>query len=64
MHAFEIIETDNGLTVAEVQPGESPEEAALRNRGLLVDAGPYPSYDVAYEALLAIDEEADEAPPG
>jgi len=58
--AFAIAEIDDGLTVVEVHPGETAEEAAVRNRGTLVDAGPYPTYEAAYDALMEIDTEDDE----
>ncbi len=54
MPTFVIIEVENGLTVVELLAGESPEEAAVRHGGLLVDAGPYHSYEDANEALLAL----------
>jgi hypothetical protein len=61
MPSYAIIEVDAGLTVVETHPGESAEEAAVRNAGLLVDPGPFPSYDDAYDAIVAMehDEEAD-----
>jgi hypothetical protein len=49
-----VIETDAGLTVAEMQPESSPEETATVNKGVLVDEGPYSSFDDAYDALLAL----------
>jgi hypothetical protein len=57
---YAIIETDLGLTVTEMKPGESPEQAAEREAGLLVDPGPYKDYDDACDAMLAIKEEEEE----
>jgi hypothetical protein len=56
-----IIETESGLIVAQREPDVSPEDAATKHGGLLIDPGPYPTYDEAYDALLAIRlDEADE----
>jgi hypothetical protein len=62
MLQYELIERDEGLTVAEIIPGLTPEEAAIRRQGLLIDPGPYASYEDAYEALMAwkLDEEEEE----
>jgi hypothetical protein len=57
---YAIIENDAGLTVAEMKAGESPEQTAERAAGLLVDPGPYKSYQDAYDALVAIEDEDDE----
>jgi len=51
MISFAIVELDDGLTVATVQPGQSPEDAAAASRGLLVDPGPYTTYEEACDAL-------------
>jgi hypothetical protein len=48
---FAIIEVEDGLTVVELQPGQDPEDAAVSNGGVLVDPGPYPSYEEAMDAL-------------
>ncbi len=61
MALYEIIETDAGLTVVELEPGAEPEETALRHDGVVVDPGPFKSYDDAYDAALALqDEDEDE----
>lgn len=62
MPTFVIIEVENGLTVVELMPGETPEEAAVRHGGLLVDAGPYHSYDDANEALMTLPDQEEEEP--
>ncbi|TWU46669.1 hypothetical protein [Rubripirellula reticaptiva] len=51
MPFFAIIELDDGFEVMEVLPGQSPEDAAVIAGGVLVDPGPYSSYDEATEAL-------------
>jgi hypothetical protein len=48
---FAIIEVEDGLTVVELQPGQDPEDAAVKSGGVLVDPGPYPSYEEAMDAL-------------
>lgn len=58
--SFAIIEVADGLTVVEVQPGQSPEEVASLHDGMLIDAGPYPTYDEAQDALLNIPDEDEE----
>ncbi len=59
---FEIIETDAGMTVADLASWETPEEAAIRQGGAVVDPGPYKSYDDAYDGILALQaEEEDES---
>ena len=58
--AFAIIEVEDGLTIAAVDPGTSPEEAALRYHGVLIDPGPYKSYEDAYDALEDLLEERDD----
>lgn len=59
MLQYELIETEEGLAVAEIMPGITPEEAASRRGGLLIDPGPYDNYEDAYDALraLKLDEE-------
>lgn len=57
---FAIIEVEDGLTIAEVHPGQSPEDAAALHAGTLVDPGPYASYDEASEALLALEAEEED----
>jgi hypothetical protein len=52
-----IIETDNGLTIVEFASGQSPEEAAERAAGSLIDPGPYAEYEEAEDALIAMQTE-------
>lgn len=51
MTDFIIIENDAGLSVAEVGANETPDQVALANGGLLVDEGPYHSFEDAYDAM-------------
>jgi hypothetical protein len=60
MPLFTIIENEDGLTVAEMRPGATPEETATRHRGVLVDAGPFHSFDEAYDAAVAIQLDEDD----
>jgi hypothetical protein len=60
MPFYEIIEIESGLTVAELEPGSSPEEVAARHHGTVVDPGPYRTYDEAYDAILTIKEDDDD----
>jgi hypothetical protein len=62
MPSYAIIEVEDGLTVVEMEPGTTPEEAAVRHGGVVVDPGPYPSHEEAYDAIVALEfeEEADD----
>jgi len=60
MTVYEIVETDSGLVVAEMDDYTTPEDAASRLGGLVVDPGPFPTYGEAYDALLSLEEEGDE----
>ncbi|MGN6544375.1 MAG: hypothetical protein ACTHK7_04960 [Aureliella sp.] len=60
MVSFAVIEVDDGLTIVEVLPGQTPEEAAASQRGTLVDPGPYRSYEDANDALVALQTEDEE----
>ena len=57
MSSYAIVETEVGLTVTELQNEAHPEEDALRCHGVLVDPGPYPSYEDAFDAMLALEGE-------
>jgi hypothetical protein len=52
MVAFAIIELEDGLTIVEVQSGQTPEDAAASHGGVLIDPGPYSSYEEANDALV------------
>jgi hypothetical protein len=62
MLQYELIETNEGLTVIEIPSGRSAEEAARQQGGLVVDPGPFASYEDAYEALMTmkLDNEEEE----
>jgi hypothetical protein len=60
MAQFAIIEVEDGLTVAEVKPGEKPEDAATREGGLLIDPGPYATYEEATDAMIELQAEEDD----
>ena len=51
MSSYAIVETEVGLTVTELQNEAHPEDDALRCHGVLVDPGPYPSYEDAFDAI-------------
>ena len=63
MDRFAIIEVDAGMTVVHVAPGATVEDEALRQGGLVVDPGPYGTYEDAIDAMQSLktdDEEDDE----
>ncbi len=60
MLQYELIETNEGLTVIEIPSGSSAEEAARQQGGLVVDPGPFTSYEDAYEALMTLKLDVDE----
>ena len=60
MTAFAIIEVEDGLTIVQVEATEAPEDAAVRGGGMLVDPGPYPTYEDACDALAELEAEPDE----
>jgi hypothetical protein len=59
MAQYEIIETADGLMVAEIPAGMTSGEAARRCRGAVIDPGPYASYEEAYDVMMSLrlDEE-------
>lgn len=60
MVAFAIIELEDGLTIIEVQVGQKPDDAAAVNGGVLVDPGPYASYEEANDALIDLQADDEE----
>lgn len=65
MKRFIVVETEDGLTVVDVPEAETPEDAASTHGGRLADEETYGSYDDAYDAMIAIEQEeadADEPP--
>lgn len=62
MLQYAVIETDQGLTVAEVPAHGTAEEAASSRGGLLVDSCLYETYEDALDAMMLIAEEEEETP--
>ncbi|MCU0959142.1 MAG: hypothetical protein MUF48_03475 [Pirellulaceae bacterium] len=62
MQSFIVVETEDGLTVAEVDAHTSPETEAERFGGLLADPTPYATFEDAYDALLLIEAESRQDP--
>jgi len=60
MVTYAIVELDDGLTVTTVQPGQSPEDAAAASCGVLVDSGPYATYEDACDALAELETANDD----
>lgn len=52
MVRFAIIEVNQSLTIAQVTPGQLPEDTARQERGYLIDPATYRSYDQACAALF------------
>lgn len=64
---FCIIETEAGWTIAQHPEDVTAEQAAEQQGGMLLDPGPYATYDDADEALTALhqefaDDEASDVP--
>jgi hypothetical protein len=58
--SFAIIEIDDGLSIVELQPGQPPEEVVAQQHGILVDEGPFPTYEDACDALTELEGEGEE----
>ena len=58
--SYAVIETDAGLRVVELQSAGRPEVAAEKHGGVVVDPGPYKSFDDAYDAMLALQDDDDD----
>lgn len=63
MVTFAIAEVDDGLTIVQVPPGQGAEDAAIKEGGVLVDPGPYQTYEDANDALEALERENEQLPP-
>lgn len=61
MPSYCIIETDEGWSVVEHPAAGTAEEVACRLGGVVIDPGPYDSYDDACDALEALQGELDES---
>lgn len=62
---FAILETDDGLMIVEQPTGKTLEDLALERGAVIADEQTYPSYDDAYDALIALqagDAEEDDLP--
>lgn len=51
MADYVIVEVADGHTVVELEAGQTPQEAALANHGILANDAIYPSFEDASEAL-------------
>jgi hypothetical protein len=60
MAAFCIIETEDGMSIVEHRDDLTAEEAARQSGGVVLDSGPYPTYEEACEALVALQQELDD----
>ena len=60
MLQYAIIETEDGLAVTQLPPTKLVEDLAAENGAVIVDPGPYASFDDAYDAMIAIEEEESE----
>lgn len=60
MLRYAIIEKDEGLIVVEVPADGNPEDAAASQGALLVDPGPFDSYQDAYDAMMLIPDQEEE----
>lgn len=55
MTYFVIVETDDGFTIGTVSEGNTPEAVARRHNGVLVDPGPYESFQHAQEVVMTLE---------
>ncbi|MEX2306271.1 MAG: hypothetical protein WD738_01685 [Pirellulales bacterium] len=60
MVEFAIIELEDGLTLVELQRSQSPDDAAASRGGILIDPGPYSSFEEASDALDDLQYEDEE----
>lgn len=60
MSSFAVIEIADGMTIVEIPPGQTVEDAAVSEGGVVVDPGPYTSYEDAVEALEQLEEDSRE----
>lgn len=57
---FAIIETEDGMMVVECPVGSDLAVVAEANKGVVIDPGPFDSYEHAYDALLNLAAEEDD----
>jgi hypothetical protein len=60
MSNFIIIEVEDGFMVVQVGPDETPEDGAVRHGGMLVDPGPYATFEDATDAMNQLEPVGDE----
>lgn len=60
MPEYIIIETEDGMTVAEHDPTIAPEKTAVSRGGALVDEQVYKTFEDAYDAMLLLAAEDDD----
>ena len=60
MSEYIVVENDDGLLVVGVAENQTKEQAALANGGVIIDEGPYDTYDEAYDAMQLIPEQIDD----
>ena len=58
MQSYVVIESEQGLTVVELDETSSPELEAERFGGVLADPTVYATYEDAFDAMLIIDAES------
>jgi len=62
MAHYIVVETEAGLEVAEVAEGKTADDAAAVSGGVIVDSGPYKTYDQAKDAMEQMpDDEKEQA---
>ena len=54
MEFYIIIETDDGMTVAGVPENSTPEAVARDAGGVLIDSGPYDTFEKAHDVLMTL----------
>ena len=54
MSQFVILELDDGYIIAGVPDGKTPETVAVESGAVLVDGGPYVSFEEAQDAMLSM----------
>jgi hypothetical protein len=62
MVTFAIVEVEDGWMVVPIEAGQTAEDAAVNAHGVLVDAGPYASWQDATDALEELAAEEEEIP--
>ncbi len=55
MKYFVIVETEDGFTIGTVTNGSTPESVAKDHGGVLIDPGPYESFQHAQEVVLTLE---------